>query len=117
MAEVATQSATPIATPRFRGKPIIQHNITSAPLTQARPSFDPDHHLSFKTAPKILSLKDIGLSEDVGISPMAVSDPFPLFNEEAIQIMRSEIFSQEVWDNCMISSEFAGCQLRGHCPK
>jgi hypothetical protein len=62
-------------------------------------------------------MDDLGLSPPNAISPVAVSEPFPLFSEEAMQVMRSEIFTNEVWENCMHSTEFAGCQLRGHAPK
>ncbi|KAK6386159.1 hypothetical protein LTS17_001734 [Exophiala oligosperma] len=100
----------------FNISPIISEKLTpgsSGPCVK----FDPDRHLAYQQDPKVVTLKDIGLSEDVGISPVASSEPFPLFTEEAINIMRGEIFQQEVWDNCMHSTEFAGCQLRGHCPK
>lgn len=79
-------------------------------------TFNPEEHLRFQDAPESLSMHDIGMA-GLGISPVAVSEPFPLFSEEAIQHMRKEIFTQEVWNNCMFSSDFAACQLRGHCPK
>ncbi|KAK7432154.1 hypothetical protein QQZ08_001099 [Neonectria magnoliae] len=80
-------------------------------------NFDAEKHLSYSADPKILSLKEISLPEDAGISHVACSDPFPLFSEEAIGIMRQEIFTTEVWENCLHSTEFAACQLRGHCPQ
>ncbi|KAI9670369.1 MAG: hypothetical protein M1817_004412 [Caeruleum heppii] len=46
-------------------------------------------------------MADIGLPPDTGISPMAVSQAFPLFSQEAIEIMRAEVLSEK---------------LRGHCP-
>lgn len=62
-------------------------------------------------------MKELDLPEDVGISPVAVSEPFPLFTEEAVRTMRGEVFTKEVWDSCLHSTAFANCQIRGHCPK
>ena len=112
MAEVDSRPAAH----KFNIKPIIGEKLSDA-STRSHVAFQPDVHLAYRENPKVLTLKDIGLSEDVGISPVAVSEPFPLFTEEAMSIMRSEVFSQEVWDNCLHSTEFAGCMLRGHCPK
>ncbi|EXJ60455.1 hypothetical protein A1O7_04608 [Cladophialophora yegresii CBS 114405] len=112
MAEVDSRPAAH----KFDIKPIIKEKLSSA-STRSRPAFQPDTHLAYREAPKVLGMKDIGLPEDVGISPIAISEPFPLFTEEAVNIMRGEIFTNEVWENCMHSTEFAGCQLRGHCPK
>ncbi|KAF2108109.1 hypothetical protein BDV96DRAFT_504784 [Lophiotrema nucula] len=115
MAEVLQPRHAPIPTPKV--KPIISDQLRPSSSTTPKPIFDPAKHLSYKEDPKVLTLNDIGIDNNDGISPVAVSDPFPLFSEEAIKIMRSEIFTNEVWENCMFSSEFAGCQLRGHCPK
>lgn len=108
--------ASPVPIPSIKSRPIISDKLKASSELK-RKDFDPERHLSYVTDPKILSMKDIALPEDVGISPVAVSDPFPLFSEDAIRHMRSEIFTQEVWDNCVYSTDFAGCQLRGHCPK
>ncbi|KAF2726721.1 hypothetical protein EJ04DRAFT_547558 [Polyplosphaeria fusca] len=114
MAEVIS-IASPISA--LKVKPIIQKQLHIAPPSPAHSTFDPSKHLNFVPPSNILSLKDIGLPEDAGISPVAVSEPFPLFTPEAISIMRHEIFTDAVWQNCLISTDFAGCQLRGHCPK
>lgn len=111
-----TEVAQPITIPTLKPKPIIRETLQYSSALP-RTVFSPEKHLSFNKEPKTLSLRDIGLSDDVGISPVAVSDPFPLFNEEAIRIMRSELFTKEVWENCTHSTEFAGCQIRGQCPK
>ncbi|OQU94811.1 hypothetical protein CLAIMM_01107 [Cladophialophora immunda] len=114
MATAEVDVRPPVHTSKIR--PIISEHLHQA-STRPRAIFDPEKHLVYREDPKILMLKDIGLSENVGISPVAISEPFPLFSEEAISHMRSEIFTHEVWDNCLYSTDFAGCQLRGHCPK
>ncbi|KAH0534102.1 hypothetical protein FGG08_007299 [Glutinoglossum americanum] len=79
--------------------------------------FNPRKHINFRTPPKTYSMKDIGLPEDTGISPVAVSEPFSLFTPEAVQRIRAEVLSDRVYDNCRFSSDIAACQLRGFVPK
>ena len=79
--------------------------------------FDPGKHLDFKFPAKVHTMSDLRLPEGTGVSPIAVSDPFPLFTEEAVQRMRAEIFRTEVWENCQYSSNLAQCQLRGFAAK
>ena len=79
--------------------------------------FNPKKHLDFKSPSKVHTMADLNLPDDFGVSPVAVSEPFPLFTEEAVQRMRAEIFRQEVWKNCQYSSNLAQCQLRGFAAK
>jgi hypothetical protein len=111
-----TTVALPESIPAIKAKPIIREILQRSNSIQPT-KFCPETHLSFAQSPKTLTLSDLGLPDDVGISPVGVSDPFPLFTEEAIRIMRSELFTTEVWENCMHSTEFASCQIRGHSPK
>ncbi|KAH0420653.1 hypothetical protein CcaCcLH18_13896 [Colletotrichum camelliae] len=94
MAEVVSATPSPLAKLSF--KPIIKDELR--PTSSERPTvtFNPDQHLAFIEDPKKLTLKDVSLPEDIGISPVACSEPFPLFTEEAIQTMRQEIFTTEV---------------------
>jgi hypothetical protein len=110
------QVALPISIPTVKAKPIIYEKLQQS-TARTPTKFCPEKHLSFTEPPKTLSLAALGLPDDAGISPVGVSDPFPLFTQEAIQIMRSELFTKEVWENCMHSTEFAGCQIRGQCPR
>lgn len=75
--------------------------------------FNPDKHISFKPPSKVYTMKDLNLPEGTGVSPFAVSEPFPLFTEEAVHRMREEVLSKEVLNNCQYSSNLAQCQLRG----
>jgi hypothetical protein len=79
--------------------------------------FDPSRHLAFQQPSKIYTMKDLGLPEDTGISPVAVSEPFQLFTEEAVMRMRKEVLNPEVLKNCQYSSNIAACQLRGFANK
>lgn len=75
--------------------------------------FDAGKHMAYKPPPEVIKMTDIGYSEDTGVSPVAVSQPFQLFSEEAVQRMRSEIFRPEVMEKYRRSSNLAACQLRG----
>lgn len=74
--------------------------------------FDPNKHLVFQPPKGITTMKEIGL-EGHGISPIAASEPFPLFSQEAIRQIRGEIFSEPVLRDCQYSSSFAKNMVRG----
>ncbi len=57
--------------------------------------FNPQIHLEFVKPKAVYTMESIGLP-DVGASLIAVSDPFQLFSEEAVDIMRSEALADEV---------------------
>ena len=78
--------------------------------------FNPEKHISFKAPSKVHTMADLNLA-DIGVSPVAVSEPFQLFTEEAVERMRAEVFSKNVWEKCQYSSNLAQCQLRGFAAK
>jgi hypothetical protein len=59
-------------------------------------------------------MRELGYPDSRGVSPVGVSEPFPLFTEEAIDQMRAEVLSEEVWARYRYSSNLAKCQLRGY---
>jgi len=75
-------------------------------------TFDAAKHLNFQPPSKVWTMDEINL-HNKGVSNTAVSEPFQLFTEEAVQQMRAEVLSKEVFDNCQYSSNIAACQLRG----
>lgn len=58
-------------------------------------------------------MSDLKLPAHTGISSFAVSEPFPFFSPDAVQQMRAEVLSKDVWNNCKYSSNLANSQLRG----
>ena len=92
-----------------------QSLIDRARVSQ-KADFDPSKHINFAYPKKIHTMKELGL-EGQGISTTAISEPFPLFTEEAVRQMRAEIFSQKVLDSCQVDSSFATKMIRGHCPE
>src|SRR5689334_4099420 len=74
--------------------------INMATLDQPKKQeFDPAKHLSFTPPSRTYSMEEIGLPNK-GISPVAVSEPFPLFTLDAIKQMRAEVLSKDVLENC-----------------
>ncbi|KAH9888304.1 hypothetical protein F4778DRAFT_786114 [Xylariomycetidae sp. FL2044] len=112
MATAAVMSVTAPAKPSWT--PIIMESILPQP---DKGPFDPSRHLTFKECPKVHLMKELGFPEDKGVSPVAVSEPFPLFTQEAVMRMRQEVLSPEVMQNCQYSSNLAHCQLRGFANK
>ncbi|KAK7419269.1 hypothetical protein QQX98_003421 [Neonectria punicea] len=108
-----TEVLSPLPIPQLNVRPILKDQLSSSRIP-SRINFDAEKHLSYSTDPNVLSLKDISLPEDTGISHVACSDPFPLFSEEAIGIMRQEIFTTEAWKypkTLSIISKVAGIDL------
>ena len=98
--------------------PLIEPFIKTMSMTPlGTDDFNPKKHIDFTPPANTLSMSDLKLPEGTGVSPFAVSDPFQLFTQEAVQRMRSEIFSKEVLENCKYSSNLAQCQLRGFAAK
>jgi len=80
-------------------------------------TFDPSKHLKYNPPSKTYTMKELGYSDSRGVSPIGVSEPFPLFSEEAIKQMRAEALSDRVWTHYQYSSNIAQCQLRGFAPE
>ena len=99
----------------WRAAPLIHEPAFSK--TSGGDDFDPKKHLAFTPPSKVYSMKELGLPEDQGISSVAVSEPFPLFTQEAVMRMRAEVLSENVMRNCQYSSNLAHCQLRGYADK
>ncbi|KAH7011059.1 hypothetical protein EDB80DRAFT_749601 [Ilyonectria destructans] len=78
--------------------------------------FDASKHIHFEYPKKCCTMKDIG-KEGAGISTHAISEPFPLFTNEAIKQFRGEIFSDRVLEKYQCGSGMATNMIRGYCPK
>jgi hypothetical protein len=81
--------------------------------------FDSAKHLNFTPPEKITMMTELGFPADLGVSPVAVSEPFQLFSQEAVQQMRREILTDnlELMADCGYSSNIAASQLRGYASK
>lgn len=79
--------------------------------------FKPEVHLAYEPPKYVHTMEDIDLPMNNGLSPVAVSEPFRLFSEEAIDIMRSEVLCDEVQEKFSYTSDIAPKQIRGYAPK
>lgn len=113
MATVATEQVKAVPRPFF--SPIIERKINSGNVAPIK--FDPDRHLVRKMPTSKVMMKDMGFPEDRGVSPVAVSEPFKLFTQEAIEQMRAEIFNPQMMKECGFKSHLAPFQLRGYAKK
>ncbi|GAA5913566.1 hypothetical protein JCM5296_001426 [Sporobolomyces johnsonii] len=85
--------------------------MPSAILSPTPVKFDPAVHLNYQPPKSRTTMKDLAL-EGRGISPVAVTEPFPLFSLEGVTELRREILSQEVLDKYTVSSHLAALQAR-----
>lgn len=98
-------------------------------ITPINPKFDPLVHLQYYADgttgrdkfndTRRLTMEQLGLSKpQLQISPIGVSDPFPLFTTEAIDIMRSELLAKENFMKyaryCHSSTSGMDCVVRGY---
>lgn len=114
MVEMSNLSQPVLAETRPAFTPIIsQPHATSV----SQDAFSPAKHLAFEQMPRVHTMKELGFSETIGVSPIAVSEPFRLFTEEAVMRMRQEVLSPEVFEHCQYSSNLAQCYLRGFANK
>jgi hypothetical protein len=81
------------------------------------PLFNPSKHLAYEEPKYIHTMEDIGYPASNGVSPVAVSEPFRLFSEEAVDIMRSEVFDADTIEKYTYTSNLAPKQLRGYAPQ
>jgi hypothetical protein len=80
--------------------------------------FDPDIHLNFKEPSRIHTMRELGYPSTYGISPVGVSEPFPLFSEQAVEIMRGEILNPVVGQEYSFSSDVSSVLYhRGYAPR
>lgn len=91
-------------------------------------TFDPEKHLTFFSgdpldqhkyhATRRLTMEELGLTNKNQISPIGVSDPFPLFTEEATDIMKLECLHKETFlehaRSSFNSTSGMDCILRGY---
>ena len=114
MAEVVSAVTANLPTAIYAG---VQYTPSPFNTALEPPKFDPEEHLAHHDHVNTLTMDDIGLPMTNGISPVAVSEPFPLFTSEAIDIMRAEVFTDEVMNNYSMTSDLIPMSVRGYATK
>jgi hypothetical protein len=92
-----------------KGKVSPKESIT--PVT-----FDAKKHLAYCPPSNTLMMEDLSYPPTV-LSSVASTAPFPLLSHEAVLQHRRELFTPEVFENCIHYSRPGSVQLRGMAPR
>lgn len=113
MATAATiTTLSPVGHLQLNGTETANDKATPA-QSNGRVAFEPSKHLKYTPPSKVYTMNELGYPDSRGVSPIGVSEPFPLFSGEAIEQMRKEVLSDKVVSKFGHSSDLAQCQLRG----
>jgi len=63
---------------------------------QSTPKFDAGKHMCFEAPASFTTLKELLLSDRNAISPVAITEPFPLFNLAGVKELRASAFQRDV---------------------
>jgi len=78
------------------------------------PQFDPEIHLNFQLPTACHSFTELGLPKPVNAPDVCYTEPFQLFSEEGVRMMRRELFQKEFLDKYMRTWDRAPCYIGGH---
>lgn len=76
------------------------------------PEFDPAVHLAFEPPSKRHIFSEYGLSKPVSCPDVCFTEPFPLFSEEGVRMLRRELLQKKVLDKHLWSWDRAPCYIR-----
>lgn len=75
------------------------------------PQFDPAIHLAFEPPTKRHSFSEYGLSKPDSCPDVSFTEPFPLFSEEGVRMLRRELLQKKVLDKHLRSWDRAPCYI------
>ncbi|KAF4993501.1 hypothetical protein FGRMN_6430 [Fusarium graminum] len=78
------------------------------------PDFDPAIHLAFQPPAHRHTFQELGLSEPQNAPDLCYTDPFPLFSEEGVRMLRREMLSKPMLDKYLRSWDRAPAYIAGH---
>jgi hypothetical protein len=78
------------------------------------PDFDPAIHLAFQPPAQRHTFSEVGLQKPQNVPDLCYTDPFPLFSEEGVRILRREMLSRQMLDNYLKSWDRAPAYVAGH---
>ncbi|RBQ80659.1 hypothetical protein FVER14953_09549 [Fusarium verticillioides] len=100
----------------FRPTNKIPQDIIDTARATPIEEFDAKKHVNFEFPKRTYTMKEWGY-ENLGVSPIAASDPFSLFTEAAVKQVRRELLSENVLRACQYASTFTKNQIRGYTQK
>jgi len=77
------------------------------------PPFDPAIHLAFQPPTKRHSFTSLNLLKPTTAPDMCVTEPFQLFSDEGIRMIRRDLLRKEVLDKHLTAWERAPCTIAG----
>ncbi|KAL1301526.1 hypothetical protein AAFC00_005768 [Neodothiora populina] len=86
--------------------------IMEQPFTM--PKFDPSIHLAFTPPTARHSFTELGLPKPTNAPDICFTEPFQLFSQEGVRMLRREVFRKEFLDKYLRSWERAPCYISGH---
>ncbi|KAL2060989.1 hypothetical protein VTL71DRAFT_9041 [Oculimacula yallundae] len=78
------------------------------------PPFDPAIHLAFKEPSARHSFTELGLTRPKSAPDMCITEPFQLFSDEGVRMIRRDLLRKEVLDKHMQSWVRAPCTIGSH---
>lgn len=78
------------------------------------PQFDPEIHLNYQPPKARYSFTELGLPKPQNAPDVCYTEPFQLFSEEGVRMIRRELFQKEFLDKYMRSWQRAPCYIGGH---
>lgn len=78
------------------------------------PPFDPAIHLAFEEPTSRHSFTQLGLSRPKNAPDMCFTEPFQLFSEEGVRMIRRDLLRKEVLDKHMTAWVRAPCTIGQH---
>lgn len=78
------------------------------------PDFDPAIHLAFQPPTRRHTFQDLGLPQPENAPDLCVTEPFQLFSEEGVRMLRREMLSKPILDKYLRSWDRAPAYIAGH---
>jgi hypothetical protein len=78
------------------------------------PAFDPTIHLAFQPPVARHSFTELGLKKPAKAPDMCYTEPFQLFSEEGVRMIRRDLLRKEVLDKHLNAWDRAPCYIGGH---
>ncbi|KAG5655219.1 hypothetical protein KAF25_001972 [Fusarium avenaceum] len=78
------------------------------------PDFDPNIHLAYQPPVQRHTFQDLGLSQPQNSPDLCYTEPFQLFSEEGVRILRREMLGKEMLDKYLRSWDRAPAYMAGH---
>lgn len=78
------------------------------------PDFDPNIHLAYQAPVQRHTFQELGLPLPQNSPDLCYTEPFQLFSEEGVRILRREMLGREMLDKYLRSWDRAPAYMAGH---